>query len=175
MRRACTLLRQRCPSEVATEKHRGYGVARQIEYVDLDALNISCTEAFDVVLFKSVLGGIGRGNQKDRQRKAVAEMYRSLKPGGELWFAENLVASPLHRLLRRRWVQWGMQWRYITVREMLEFLSPFSMVNYTTVGFLGALGRNARQRTLLGRLDRLGFDRLISEAWHYIIIGVAHK
>ncbi len=163
------------PSEIAVDKHAAYQVVGRIDYARLDALHIPHVEVFDVVLFKSVLGGIGRGNRKERQQRAVAEMYRALKPGGELWFAENLVASPFHQCLRRRWVQWGTQWRYVTLEEMTDFLGPFTEAKYTTVGFLGALGRGMQQRMVLGHLDRLGLDRLVPEHWRYIVVGVARK
>jgi hypothetical protein len=36
---------------------------------------------------------------------------------------------------------------------MEEFLSPFSKVQYRTVGFADAFGRSERQRNILGLLD----------------------
>ncbi len=46
-------------SDKAIQKHHRYGVADQIKYAAVDAMNIPYQEKFDVVLFKSVLGGIG--------------------------------------------------------------------------------------------------------------------
>ncbi len=163
------------PSSEAVEKHRRYGVGERVTYAPLDAMAIPYTNQFDVVMFKSVLGGIGRLDHKEHQQSAILGMYRSLRDGGELWFAENLRASPCHQYLRKRYVDWGERWRYVSIPEMKEFLSVFSSVQYTTVGFLGTFGRSARQRTVLGTLDRLGADRLVAESWRYILIGIANK
>ncbi len=163
------------PTQESIRKHTAHQVESRIDYAQLDALNIPHSGCFDVVLFKSVLGGIGRSDQREKQARAISEMFTALKPGGELWFAENLVASPLHQLLRRRWVDWGKDWRYLTIEEMVGFLSPFSFVSHTTVGFLGALGRTSGQRNLLGWVDRLGLNKVVPAQWRYIIIGVARK
>ena len=163
------------PSQDAIDKHQQYGVSQLVRYEQLNALDIPYSEAFDVVLFKSVLGGIGRGDHRENQRKAIHEIYKSLRQGGELWFAENLTASPVHQFLRRRYVEWGDKWRYVTIQDMKEFLSVFPAVEYTTVGFLGTLGRNSFQRLVLGTLDRMGVDRVVGESWRYIIIGIARK
>lgn len=163
------------PSSEAIEKHKKYKVADRIKYKALDALSIPYSEQFDVVLFKSVLGGIGRLNNTDNQAKAINEIHKSLRKGGELWFAENLVASPFHRFARKRYVEWGNTWRYVTTQEMREYLSIFSEVKYITLGFLGAFGRTSFQRSLLGKIDRTIADNLVPESWHYIIIGIARK
>lgn len=163
------------PSNSAVEKHKRYNVPDRITYRALDALSIPYWEEFDVVLFKSVLGGVGRLNHRDSQAKAIGEIHKSLRNGGELWFAENLMASPLHRFARKRYVKWGSTWRYVTIGEMKEYLSAFSHFEYTTVGFLGAFGRTPLQRRVLGRIDRVIADRLVPESWRYIIIGVASK
>jgi len=163
------------PSREAREKHGRYGVADRIRYGALNALDIPFRQEFDVILFKSVLGGVGRGNNRENQVKAVHEIHKALKRGGELWFAENLAASPFHRFFRSRFVPWGKTWRYVTVREMLAYLSVFSEVDFTTAGFLGGFGRTPFQRTVLGSMDRLVADRLVPETWRYIMIGIARK
>jgi SAM-dependent methyltransferase len=163
------------PSNEALEKHKKYNVTHLINYETLNALSIPYREEFDVVLFKSVLGGIGRFNNKADQIKAIYEIHKSLKNGGELWFAENLVASPIHQILRRKYIAWGSQWRYVSIQEMKEYLSIFSEAKYTTVGFLGTFGRSESQRAILGKIDRIIADKLVPESWRYIVIGVARK
>lgn len=126
-------------------------------------------------MFKSVLGGIGYNSNKSAQKKAINQIFHSLKKGGEFWFAENLVASPLHQFLRKNYVNWGNAWGYVTVNEMVEYLSAFSNVNYTTLGFLATFGRNESQRKFLGMLDNKVLNKVVPKHWHYIIIGVAKK
>ena len=140
----------------------------------IDATNIPYNDYFDIVVFKSILGGIGRNDNKDLQIKTIKEIYKSLKPGGMLLFAENLDASPLHRFLRKRCLSWGNSWRYVKVAEMKQFLSDFSQVDFETAGFLGCFGRNELQRTFLARADSV-LTFFIPQAWRYIIFGVAIK
>lgn len=163
------------PSGEAIEKHKKYNVTDLIKYQALNALDIPYCENFDVVFFKSVLGSLGACININNQINAINEIHKSLKKGGELWFAENLAASFVHQYFRRRYVEWGSKWRYITIQEMKDMLTVFSDVKYTTVGFLGAFGRNACQRSVLGKVDRILVKRLVPEAWRYIIIGIAKK
>jgi len=165
------------PSAEAIRKHRKYGVSEIIQYKALDAMNIEYQEFLNIICFKSVLGGIGRDDNITKQSVAIHQMYTALKPGGELWFAENLIASPLHRYLRKKYVPWGNSWRYryIEIEEMKKFLAPFSDVKMKTIGFLGGFGRTEIQRYLFGHIDRLGFDNLFPDSWRYIVIGVAKK
>jgi SAM-dependent methyltransferase len=158
----------------AVERHQAAGVSHLIEYETIDAKNIPYAEHFDIVVFKSVLGAPEIGD-KTRQAEVLRQIHKSLKKGGELFFAENLVASPAHMFFRRKMIRWGTHWRYVTIEEMREFLSPFSHVKFQTNGFAGAFGRNETQRNLLGRLDKTFFDRLVPESWKYIIAGVAKK
>ena len=163
------------PSERAVEQHRARGVSHLVEYSALDATNTPYQEEFDIVLFKSVLGGIGGHGGRDSQRTAIREMHKALKKGGELFFAENLIASPAHQFFRGKFVPWSAKWRYVSVADMEEFLSPFSQVNLFTIGFAGAFGRNEAQRSCLGLFDKVLFDHLVPRNWKYIIAGVAKK
>jgi len=152
-----------------------YGVGESIRFEDIDATAIPYTGCFDVVVFKSVLGGVGHGGAIERQRSAVRSMHRALRPGGRLLFAENLTGSPLHAALRSRYVEWGERWRYVTIEEMRAFLEPFSRVQYGAAGFFGALGRSERQRRAFAVLDRLFMNALVPPSWRYIMYGVATK
>lgn len=166
----------RPPSQKAIDGHRARGVSHLVRYEQMDAMHIPYTERFDVVLFKSVLGAVGyRGGGKAAQARAIAEMHKALKPGGELFFAENLVGSPIHMFLRQRYVRWREKWRWVSVEEMREFLQPFSQVSWGTAGFAGALGRTTLQRNILGAFDRILLDRITPARWKYIIVGVARK
>jgi len=156
----------------AVELHKTSGRAHAIEYKTIDALDIPYEEEFDIVVFKSVIGVL---NDKDLQQKAVGEMHKALRKGGELFFAENLAASPLHIFFRRKMVDWGMPWRYVTIEEMNEFLAPFSEKKLRPIGFAGTFGRSESQRSLLALGDKLIFEHIVPERWKYIVAGVARK
>lgn len=163
------------PTSIARRWHAEAGVANRIRYGALDVTRLDERDAYDVIVFKSMLGALGGPDRRRVQQDAIARIHRALRPGGELLFAENLAASAAHRFLRRRFVAWGQSWRYVTVAEMREFLDPFASVAYRTAGFSGAFGRSPRQQELLGAVDRAGLDRLVPETWRYIILGVARK
>lgn len=163
------------PADSARALHAESGVANRIEYAAIDATAIGVTAAFDVVAFKSVLGGIGGLGGTRAQAQAVASIHKALRPGGVLLFAENLSASPLHAALRRRFVAWGERWRYVSPSEVEGLLSPFTTTRCTTFGFAGAFGRSERQRRALAGIDLAGLDRLVPSRWNYIVAAVAVK
>ncbi len=163
------------PTREAEQLHREHQVSGLIEYEAIDATNIPYQEHFDIIFFKSVLGGVGVNDKKERQVMAINQIHKALKEGGELFFAENLVGSPLHKLFRKRFVKWGIEWRYVSLEEMGEFLAPFSKVTYRTIGFLGAFGRTESQRGILSWFDKYLIDPFVPSSWRYIVAGVATK
>ncbi len=163
------------PDETAIRKHERHGVAHLISYERIDASHIPYADYFDVVVFKSVLGAVGREGHKERQIAAIAQMHKALKPGGELYFAENLTGSWLHSLLRKRLVRWGRTWRYLTISEIAELTAPFRDVHWQTNGFLGAFGRTEGQRSALGLLDTMFFNGVTPARSRYIATGIARK
>lgn len=164
------------PTDKARELHTKYQLSNLIEYSNIDATNIPYDDNyFDIIAFKSVLGGIGYNDNKEAQVKAINEMYRVLKPGGELLFAENLTASPFHRLLREKFVNWGSTWRYVSIDEVKEFMNNFADTKYSVTGFLAALGRSEVQKGILCAVDKIIANRVTLNRWKYIIMGVAKK
>ncbi len=163
------------PSERARQLHERHGVSPRVAYAEADALNLPFAEAeFDIVSFKSVLGGLGEGNTFERQKRAVDEMHRVLRPGGLLLFAENLAASRLHAWARRKFVGWGARWRYVAYDELPLLLASFATVEYSTYGFLATFGRSERQRRALHALD-VALLPLIPARYRYIAFGCAVK
>jgi SAM-dependent methyltransferase len=163
------------PTEKAIQQHRAHGLSHLIEYQTLDATNLPYRNEFDVILFKSVLAAVGANGARARQAKAVGEMYKALKPGGELFFAENLIASPFHRVGRRMFVGWGKTCAYLSVPEIKELFSQFSQLKYHTLGFASTFGRSEIQRNLIGILDEKLLNKLVPESWRYLIVGVVRK
>jgi SAM-dependent methyltransferase len=165
---------QRPPSPAARALHAKYGLASQIEYRTIDATSVPFRDELDLVCFKSVLGGVGLDDRRDRQQQAVEQMWTALKPGGEAWFAENLVGSVFHRWARTFFVKWGRRWRWVTVDEIQEFFRCFGHLEFKTFGVVAAFGRSEWQRNALARVDRwLTFA--VPDSWHYIIVGIARK
>ena len=78
----------------AEKVHLQYNVSSHIKYHDIDATNIPYENYFDIIVFKSIIGGIGRNNNYEIQQRVFKEIYKALKPRGKLLFAENLIASP---------------------------------------------------------------------------------
>ena len=162
------------PGPRAIALHESYGVANRVTYAQVDATAIDDHGQFDVVCFKSMLGAVGRGGFA-AQRAAVGEIHRSLRDGGEVWFAENLRASPLHRALRRLFVPWAGRWRYLSRQELEELFREFASLEMVLVGCFAAFGRTENQRRILARVDRSKLGALIPPSWRYVAIGVARK
>lgn len=161
--------------ETAGKLHKEYNVTTYINYQDIDASDIPYENHFDVIVFKSIIGGIGRGDNFEIQKKVFREIHKALKPGGKLLFAENLIGSPVHQKLRKRYVDWGNSWRYLSVDELKECLGVFSDYELKTTGFLGTLGRSESQRSFLATGDRLFWNHVSPAKWKYIAYGVAQK
>lgn len=162
------------PKETAAPLHQRYNVEDRITYQALDVLKLDEEETCDIICFKSVLGGVGHHNNYDAQRKMVENIYRALRPGGYLFFAENTTASPLHRFLRKHFISWSSYWRYVSLKEVEELCCPFAEVHRKSFGFWGTMGRNERQRIFLGSVDQL-LDRFIPAEAKYCVSVVARK
>lgn len=162
------------PVEQAKPIHDKYACAERIQYESIDATNIPYDSQFDVVAFKSILGGIESDKYVDVPKQVIQEIYDSLKPGGTLLFAENLASSYFHQFMRRYFVKWGKRWNYLKWREVDALFSAFSSVEYTTIGFFGAFGRSEKQRVILGKLDRF-LHPVLPKKLRYIVVGIAKK
>ena len=122
----------------------------------------------DIVVQKSVLGAIGGGGGVSAQAAACQIMSGALRRvGGEVWVMENLVGSPLHLWLRRRFIPWSGGWRYVAMTELVEFFEGFHC-QWRTFGFSGAFGRGEWQRRLLGRGDAWFLEHVVPSRWHYV-------
>jgi SAM-dependent methyltransferase len=161
--------------KTAEQLHIRQNISSLIKYQDIDATNIPYENYFDIIVFKSIIGGIGKNDNYKIQQKIFKEIYKALKPGGKLLFAENLIASPFHQLLRKRFVKWGSSWRYVSIKEINEFLKDFSYCDIKTTGVLGTFGRNESQRNLLSTIDELIINKICPDNWKYIIYGIAEK
>lgn len=155
--------------------HVRYKVNDLVTYQDIDATNIPYENHFDIIVFKSIIGGIGRNDNSQIQEKVFKEVYKALKPGGKLLFAENLIASPFHQRLRRKFVKWGSEWRYVSLDEMKGFLSDFSAVEINTTGVMATFGRSEFQRNTFSKFDELILNKISPNNWKYITYGIAEK
>jgi SAM-dependent methyltransferase len=159
------------PEADAHRIHEKYSCTPRITYAAMDATKIPYENHFDVVIFKSIVGGISSGNQQNKA-KTLNEIHKALKPGGKLLFAENLEATFLHKILRRNFGTKG--WNYLTFNEIKDVFSSYHKVHYKTTGFFGCMGRNEWQRNFLGNVDNM-LSWVIPNKSKYIVIGVAEK
>lgn len=152
--------------------HERYGVGARIRYASEDATALTVADAsFSLVIFKSMLGALGT---RQRQAQALCEMHRVLKPGGALLFAENLVGTVFHAWLRRRFVRWEPEWRYLRYPRDLELFDAVGSVETRTTGLLAALGRSEDQRRILARMDAV-LCPITPSSWHYVVYGACRK
>jgi SAM-dependent methyltransferase len=159
------------PEKVAYHLHEKYNCSSRISYDSMDATNISYTDKFDLIVFKSILGRISC-HKNENKAHTVKEMYKALKPGGMLLFAENLEATYFHKIFRKAFGT--KDWNYLKLSEIDEVFSSFSKVSYTTAGFFGCFGRTESQRSMLGKVDTF-LEKVIPGKSKYILIGIAVK
>lgn len=161
--------------QTAGALHRRYGVADKIHYESIDATYIPYENQFDLIVFKSILGVVGKDGNARRQQQAIHQIKKALKPGGKLVFAENLTGSPLHCLLRRRFVKWGRSWRYVSLNEIESYLQVFKSYTLKSNGFSSAFGRTEAQRNGLAAIDDALLNYCVPDRWKYIVYGMAEK
>jgi len=162
------------PEKHALKLHSKYACSHLIEYEAIDATKIPYENKFDLVVFKSILGGISRGGNHTLKQETIDNIYKSLKPSGKLLFAENLEASSVHKFLRKKFIRWGDDWNYLKYSEMTDLFHSFESVKFQTVGFFGAFGRTEIQRNLFGKVDSL-LKPLLPAQKRYIVFGIAEK
>lgn len=165
----------RDPVDRGLNKHKRYGVTDKISYEKIDARHIPYKDYFDIVVFKSLLGGVRGYHGDDAHFQVISSILKSLKPGGQLLFAENLEGSSIHRYARKQFVAWGDFWKYLKISELPSLFVEFTAVEFMTCGFTGSFGRKEWQRRILGCLDKRIFAKFLPPSWRYIAIGVATK
>jgi len=161
---------------LARPLHERYGVADRITYRDLDVLSSTPdSERYDVIVFKSVLGGLG-GEDASRAAAAMAWIRASLRPGGTLLFAENIRGTWGHRLARRiAYRVRGASWRFLPLSELRAHLAGFESVELAEGGVLAVLGTTESKRDVLAKVDQAFLDRIVPRSWHYMAYGSAMK
>lgn len=160
------------PENIASVLHKKYQLDN-IKYEAINATNIKYENTFDIVIFKSILGGISRNDNK-LKKQIISQIYKSLKPNGKLLFAENLEASFFHKLARNLFIKWSKEWNYLKYEETKELFSDFKKVEFITVGFFATFGRSEKQRAFLAKIDDF-IDSFIPENKKYILIAYLEK
>jgi len=162
------------PQAVAKVHHAQYKLKGTIDYVAVDAVNNSYDNEFDLIVFKSIMGVVSRAGKDHLKQQFINSCYKALKKDGVLLFAENIKSSCFHQFARKRFMKHGKQWNYLDVNTIPSLFAEWKTYEYKTIGFLGTFGRTERQRTLLGKLDRI-FHWLIPKKKRYIVYGMAVK
>ena len=68
----------------ARQLHLKYKTTSLIKYQGIDATNIPYEDHFCIIVFKSIIGGVGAHNNIEAQKKAFSEIHKALKPAGSL-------------------------------------------------------------------------------------------
>lgn len=160
------------PILTAKPLHSSYDQKLCISYEEQNCLNLTYPDnSFDIVIFKSVLGALG---SIENQRIAISEIYRCLKPGGILCFAENLKSTSIHQYLRKWMNPWSSYWYYPSIEEFNSYLCDFSAVNIKTIGFTSLFVRNEKVKLVSSFFDKK-IQSVIPNKWNYVIYGTAIK
>jgi hypothetical protein len=165
------------PEPYAKQLHLRYGIEKQISYETINVLAVPYDNDFDLIVFKSLLGGFGmvEGDTRQAQAAALIQMRKALKPGGELWWVENAAGSAIHSLLRSRYGAGKRGWQYLPVDEVPLTFSGFDRVEYATFGVCSVFGRTEWQRRILAPIDQYVLEPITPSSWHYVVAGVARK
>lgn len=129
-------------STEASALHNKYLLKANISYRSLDIVNdIPLEEQFDIIIAKSVLGGLktDRSDANTRndsaRRKAVENIYTMLKPKGFFLSAENMEGSRLLQIARRA-TNKQKGWDYLKHKELQTLFSNFTSLQIKTFGIL---------------------------------------
>lgn len=158
------------PSSEAEDLHQKYGCGERVVYEAIDATNIpeKYNGFFDIIVFKSILGGVGSYENIENEEKLAKAVLNALKPGGSVLFCENMMGCSLHMYLRNKFRSYGTRWHYQSVENIKKLFSEYILVDCDFKGFLGTFGLNEGMRNILGYIDTVMFDWIIPCKYKYI-------
>ncbi len=159
------------PSIDAIKKADHYKL-KNIRFSTLNVLNLSYKNTFDYVIFKSVLGGVGRENHYRNQLLMFSNIYDSLKPKGECLFIENMEGAILHQFLRKKYGAAKNNWKYPSLNDFYKFSKQFHKVRFKTFGVIGF--GDFPLKLFRSKMD-VGLEHIIPKKWNYIYAGVYQK
>lgn len=125
---------RKLPLPQAESLHEKYGVEDKITYRELDIVHADIQGQFDIVILKSVIGGLKgeygstASRNEDTRHQAVQNIYKLLKPGGYLLTADNMHGSWLMQWPRKLQNK-NNSWHYFTPQEIARLLNSFSSVS----------------------------------------------
>ncbi len=160
-------------NEKIKKTHQKYELSNFIEYEQIDISNIPYTNYFDIVSFKSVLGGIKLS--KKPLEESFVQITKCLKEDGLLIFSENISSTYLHKILRKRYTSNKHGWHYYNYEELIRCCNLyFCEVNYTTNGFITNLFPE-RFREMISFFDNHFFCKVIPKNYHYLFIAICRE
>lgn len=160
-------------TETTKNFHKQYKTDN-IDYANIDALDIPYNEEFDIIMFKSMMGGITKLNP-DNTDIILKNCAKALKKSGKLIFAENLTSTRFHMWCRRKLNK--RTWHYFQPNELEEHINSigsFNIIDKMECGILGCFGRNEKQRRLLSKLDRI-LEKFCPRDFFYIQFWILEK
>ena len=143
-----------------------------IRYEIIDALDIGLKETYDFILFKSMLGGIGRIGSEKLQMDVMRQVHKSLRKGGQVLFIENMMGTWFHQYFRNRYGAGKNYWSYPTLKKFGEFSKLFDKISYRTFGYIG--GSDLPLKKIRSKLD-IYLEQIIHPTCHYIYAGIYQK
>jgi len=99
-------------------KHKELG----LKNIDYKVFDMPYENFFDIICFKSVLGGASRNNN-EKKFLFFKQIYKALKPSGYLIFVENLEGCIFHKFFRRKFTKWGTTWNYLKLKEINKLIN----------------------------------------------------
>jgi ubiquinone/menaquinone biosynthesis C-methylase UbiE len=160
------------PNDLTKELHAKYGY--DIEYKKIDAITMDIENKFDLVVFKSMIGGVSRHNDMEQAKKVLKNCYRALCNNGEVWFLENASGCFFHKAFRKKFGAGKNKWSYYSVSEYYKITAVFDTVAFSHVGFLSCFSKYSKLYNVLVKLDEF-LERLIPFKWKYVIFGLLKK
>ena len=164
--------------QVTKNIHKKYNL--DVKYSKKNILDLKSVEQYDIICFKSVIGGVlGHNNGDEAMLKDIfKQLHTALKPNGMLIFSENLTGSKMIQFLRRLFIKWNYYWVYqrqSTLEEMTQIQAQkFHIEVAKTNGVIGVLGRTVYLQNILGLVDNI-LCPIVPKKWHYIYHGIYKK
>ena len=158
--------------------HKQFNLSDFINYDVINALDMPKNKQYDLVVFKSVLGGLARNNQVHVAEKAIEQIYKSINKNGLLVFAENIEGTFLHKFFRNKFSYGkdGSGWKYFNIDDLIKIVNKkFDICNYDTNGVIACFGRTEFQRNLLSKFDNYIFNRITPQKYKYVFMCVCRK